>query len=387
MGNNQSNVREGLQFCSGNTDPLARRFMVDKDFRVDFSCKRNIERELTTSPKHQWSNRYSDEVTTKYYQKREIRTSQQPVRDENWQQQKQEEFCDFSLPVKLQKDTSEIQVEVQKDNVTENSERTAFKGIFGDVVLYKNNVSYEDCSGEEFNETFIPKLLQKTFPMGISFGGLTKSVWFKDITDRDACFDTMTQNLLPPYASTVSNPYLYNIPNSMQSVSVEEKDKLKVFDGVCGNDVIVRRNGPVSYTDINGEKHCVSYNRNKIEKCFPHGICFGGLSRSIWLKDEIERDLCYLLMQMVGETAENEEPDEEKTFPGLYGNIVLRSEYEVEYTSLVGNRVTAVWYDPRTIRTVFPMGVTGGGLPSTIWFKDMEDLDNCITAMKKDVIM
>jgi len=383
MGNNQSNVREGLQFCSGNTDPLARRFMVDKDFRVDFSSKRNIEKELMTSPKSQMSKRYSNEVT-KYYQKRETCTSQQPVRDENWQQQKQEEFCDFILPVKLHKDTPKIQVETQKKNFVENTERTAFKGIFGDVVLNKNHVSYKDCSGEEFDETFNPKSLKKTFPMGISYGGLTKSLWFKDTTDRDACFDIMTGNLPPSYAAVKNNPSIYRIPNG-QSVSVDEKDKLKVFDGICGNDVIVRKNGPVSYTDIDGEKHCVSYNRNTIQKCFPKGICFGGLDRTIWLKDEIERDLCYLFMRMVGDTAENKEPDEEKTFPALCGTVVVRSGYEVEYTSLGGDRVTAVWYDPRAIRTVFPLGVTGGGLPSTIWFKDMEDLDNCITAMKKDV--
>jgi len=381
MGNNQSNVREGLQFCSSNVDPLARRFMVDKDFRVDFSCNRNIEKELMTPPEFQWSKRYNDEVVTEYSQKREIRMSQQPVRHDNWQQQKQEEFCDFIEPVKHQKDKPKIQVVAQEKNVTENNKRT-FEGIFGDVVLNEDRVSYKDCSGEEFNEMFNPKLLKKTFPMGISYGGLTKSVWFKDIADRDACFETMTGYLPPSYAAVMSNPSLFSIPNDMP-VSVEE-DKHKVFDGICENNVIVRRNGSVSYTDINGEQHCVSFNRNKIQKCFPHGICFGGLTRTIWLKNEIERDLCYVFMQTVGETDEIEE-DEKETFTGLFGSVVLRSGHEVEYTSLAGDRVKAVWYDPGTIRTVFPMGITGGGLPSTIWFKDMEDLDDCMTAMKQDV--
>jgi len=379
MGNNQSNVLEGLQFCSSNADPLAKRFMVDKDFRVDFSRKRNIEKELTT-----WSKRKNDEVSTKHPHIRELRMSQQPVHDGNWQQQTQEEFCDFTVPAKLQKGTPKIKVEAKEKNVTENNERFTFDGIFGDVDLNKDHVSYMDSSGEEFNETFSPESLQKTFPMGISFGGLTKSLWFKDITNRDACFKTMTGYLPPSYDAVMSNPSFYNIPNENQSVCFEEKDKVKVFDGIGGNDVIVCRNGPVSYTDINGVKHCVSYNRINIQKCFPHGICFGGLSRTIWLKDEIERDLCYILMQMVGETGENKEQDEEKTFLGIYGSVVLRSDYEVEYTSLVGDRVIT-GYDPRAIRTVFPMGVTGGGLPTTIWFRDMEVLDNCITTMRQDV--
>jgi len=383
MGNNQSNVREGLQFCSSNTDPLARRFMVDKDFRVDFSCKRNMEKELTMSPpKPQWSNRYSDEVTTKDYQKREIRTSQQPVHDGNWQQQEQEKFCDFIGSAKLQKVAPKTQVEVQEKNVTENIERTTFEGIFGDIVLNKDHISYKDSSGKEFNEKFSPESLQKTFPMGVSFGGLTKSLWFKDITHRDACFETMKWYPPPSYDAVMSNPSLYDLRNDIQSVCAEEKDELKVFDGICGNDVIVHRNGHVCYTDLKGGKHIAIYNRNKIQKCFPSGICFGGLMGTIWLKDEVERDSCYTLMQMGGETGKNEEQDE-KTFTGLYGSVVRRAGYEVEYTSLMGDRLIAV-YDPRAIRTVFPMGVTGGGLPSTIWFKNMGDLDNCITAMKKD---
>jgi len=57
----------------------------------------------------------------------------------------------------------------------------------------------------------------------------------------------------------------------------------------------------VVYTDIDGEKHRVNYSKYKIDKCFPHGICFGGIPRTIWLKDETERDLCFMLMQLIGE--------------------------------------------------------------------------------------
>merc|ERR1719233_1293648 len=131
---------------------------------------------------------------------------------------------------------------------------------------------------------------------------------------------------------------------------------MKVFDGIQGNDVVVYQNNTVQYTDLDGIKHSLVYNRHTIQKCFPQGICFGGLVRAIWLTDEIERDLCFTFMKVTGEF--KEEKGEEITFPGLYGSVVLKEE-TLNFTTICGERITAVCYDPNSIYRVFPLGISG----------------------------
>jgi len=375
MGNQQSSVSEGLQFCSTRSHPLAKSLMVDKNFRIDYvSSKRYSEEDQFSFAKaqpftHQRiksnpSNNRQSQV------KCERHVHQQRARDENRQQQKQEELEHRIVSLdhsKFQKGPPEVVVQQERG--------TVYEGIFGRIVLNNKCVCYRDGTGNEFNEEYDRKKLRKTFPMGISYGGLSQSLWFKDIEERDACFGIMTKDF-PPCTAAMSNPSHHSVPN----MKYKEAKDVKEFDGLQG-DVFVHQDGCVVYTDLNGEQHFVNYANDKIQKCFPNGICFGGLPKAIWLKDNTERDQCYKQMQLVGQSVEEEEKTVEKTFPGLYGNVTLRSFSEVKFTSLAGAQVTAVRYDTKMIRRVFPMGISGGGLPSTIWFREMEDREDCINAM------
>jgi len=410
MGNDQSSVGGGSHFCSTSVDPLAERFMVDKDFRVDYmSTERNMWEQPSSKFEPFSSICHNVKVIPKntsncqnIFQNREYREQQQRrMCDGDWQQLKQEDMY-----------SSSESVTVVPEDFGVNDETTVFEGIFGDVTLNGGHIAYKDGAGREYQEVFNAQLLQRTFPMGISLGGLSRSILFKDVRDRDACFDKMTGDLPPSYVEKISNPAKYSL-----SITRE-------FNGINGYKIVVHPDSRVFYYDIDGEKYSARYNRYKISKCFPHGICFGGLPKTIWLKDESERDRCHVFMQMNRETEEIEEPSEEKAliqsleekaltrkaddtkqrldekvkdereseenvpaekkiFRGLYGNVVLKANHhEVEYTSLMGDRVSVVWYDPLMIRKVFPMGITDGGLTSTIWFSEMEDMENCLGAMK-----
>jgi len=382
MGVQQSSVREGLQFCSTNVDPLAERFMADRDFRVGYiSSKRNMEKDQSQFEAQMLKHNNEQGMTMNrsngqyVFHKSVKHVHQQQKCSTEEQQQKQEDVHEKAT-------NGHAEVAVTNDKV-ENVEAVKFieeglvyEGVFGDVTLKNGFITYSDRAGREFHGVFDAQTLQKTFPMGISFGGPNSILWFKDIRGRDECFDKMTGNLPPSYAEVMRNPAKY-IPYPDKTLG-----ETKAFDGIQGYDVIVHPNSSVSYTDIDGEYHCASYNSHKIQKCFPHGICFGGLPRTIWLKDEIERDLCYVMMQMTRNTKTIEKPSKEKAFEGLYGSVILKSYHEVDYTSLVGGRVNATWYNPQMIRRVFPMGITGGGLPSTIWFEEAEEMENCIEAMQ-----
>jgi len=365
MGNQQS--QDGPQFCSTKPHPLATRFMVDKAFRVDYVPLKTKNTEVVRIPRQQ--------------QLRVVH--QQRVPNTRTQQQMQEEHVDISSKdpemLKIQKINLQVQVEPeihQKVNVKEIG-NAVFKGVYGDICLLSNRfVKYTDIVGNNYREKYNSQKIQKIFPMGISCGGLSKSLWFKDVDERDACFDTMIGYLPPSYAAVMANPEKYNIPDwLMPPKNKKDSCNFKVFDGIHGNDVVVYQGNHVKYTDLDGLKHSVSYKGDRIKKCFPSGICFGGLDRTIWLTDEIERDLCFALMQVIGEKEE-----EEKTFPGLYGRVVLKAN-EVYFTSLVGERIRAAWYDSKSIQRVFPMGISGGGLPHSIWFKEMGDMENCFKAM------
>lgn len=361
MGNQQS--RDELQFCTTRTHPLASRFMVDKAFRVDYATLQTKNME-TMRPKQQ--------------QLRVVH--QQRMRDAGTQQQVQEESIDVPVKVidmfKIPTINIEAYVEPEVD-AKKIRTKCAFEGVFGNVSLLSDGlVEYTDIIGYVYREKYDSEKIQKTFPLGISYGGLSKSIWFKDVEDRDNCFDTMTGVLPPSYTDVIANPEKYSIPDALIP-SKNEKDScnIKVFDGIKGNKVLVYKGNHVKYTDLDGAKHSVSYNKDRIRKCFPHGICFGGLDRTLWLKDEIERDLCFILMQVIGE-----EKEEEKSFSGLYGNVTVKAN-EVSFTSLVGERITAAWYDAKSVYRVFPMGISGGGLPHSIWFKEIDDMDMCFKAM------
>jgi len=369
MGNQQSHG--GPQFCSIRPHPLTERFMVDKDFRVNYASFKNQNTERPT-------------------EQRQLRVvHQQRTPDSGRQQQVQVESKDMLLrdPAMLKKPTIKLQVQVEPDvwecvGAKEISKECVFEGIFGTISLTANGfVQYTDICGTDFLEKYESDQIQKTFPMGISYGGLSKSLWFKNGEERDECFDIMAKDLPHFYASVIANPENYNVPGWLiPQKKNEDSSNMKVFDGIQGNDVVVYQDNTVQYTDLDGVKHSVVYKRHTIKKCFPHGICFGGLDRAIWLSDETERDLCFMVMQVTGES--KDEKDEEITFPALYGSVVLREE-KVNFTSLVGERITAVRYDPKSIYRVFPLGITGGGLPHSIWFKDINDMENCFNAMEQ----
>jgi len=367
MGNQQS--QDAPQFCSTKPHPLAARFAVDKAFRVDYVTLKTKNTEAMRMPRQQQL----------------LAVHQQRVSNTDSQQQIQEEYVDIPLnqpeTLKIQMENLRVQVEPElcQKKINLKKSKVVYQGIYGDICLLPSGlVEYNDISGYNYCEEYNPKKIQKIFPLGIFNGGISKSLWFKNIDDRDACFDTMIGDLPPSYDEVMANPEKYNIPDCLIPPKKKKNScNFTVFDGIQGNDVVVYKGNHVKYTDLDGVKHSVSYKRDYIKKCFPHGICFGGLDRTIWLSDEIERDLCFMLMQVVGEKKEKEE-----TFPGLYGTVVLRDS-EVSFTSLVGERIQGAWYNSKSIQRVFPMGISGGGLPHAIWFKEMGDLENCFKAMVK----
>lgn len=335
----------GLQLCSTGNSELAERFMVDKDFRIDYrSTKQNME----FLPRQQPG----------------LVQCQQRVWDTACQQQEPEVVV--KIPTKI-----DIQVVPEVKNVPEALEKM-FEGLFGDVKLMPDGfVQYTDILGMKYSEPFDPEGIRKSFPSGISLGGLTKSLWFKDGTERDSCFAGMNKVVITSLESA----------EPVKPEGEEEGDKPNVFDGIQGSKVFVYPNNRVEYTDIHGQKHNVSYRMSKIQKCFPNGICFGGLPTTIWLNQAQERDQCFLFMKNQQEE-ETQQEEEERLFTGLYGSVSVKTDYEIEFTSLMGDRVLCS-YDPRRIRRVFPMGITSVSIPTTVWFEEMENCESCYRAMKE----
>jgi len=332
MGNHQG---MGLQICTTNHSDLAERFMVDKDFRIDYKNTEMLPLQR-----------------------------QQRVLDVACQQQEPEKVMKVQIP------EANVQI-VKEEKYASAAEEKTFKGLFGDVKLQIDGfVEYVDSTGKKRREAFSRKDIRKTFPLGISLGGLTKSLWFKDAWERDICFE---------YMSATSDE---DVPEAETSDCEEAEDNCnyKVFVGIKGNKVFVYPDNHVVYTDVDGETHNVSYKASKLQKCYPNGICFGGLPRTIWLNEDLERDRCFRLMNE-GESQAIVE-DWDKEFTGLYGNVTLKPDYEIEFTSLNGERVKCS-YDPRRIRKVYPMGITSNTLPTTIWFEETKDCDSCFSAMKE----
>lgn len=362
MGNQQS--QDGPQFCSTTPHPLAARFMVDKAFRVDYVTLKTKNTEVMRIPKQQ------------------LVTHRQRVSNTGTEQQIQEEYIDVLVKqpemLTIEKKNLQDEEEWAYQQAKVNESGIMFQGMYGDVLLLPSGfVVYKDIAGYHYREEYDPKRTQKIFPKGISCAGITKILWFKDLTDRNACFDTMIGDLPPSYDEVMANPEKYNIRDLPPPKWKKGSCNFKVFDGLQGSEVVVYKGNHVKYTDLDGVKHSSNYQKDYIKKCFPQGICFGGLDRTIWLADEAERDRCFLLMQMGGGT------EEEKNYPGLYGTVILKKN-EVSFTSLVGERIQAAWYDSQSIQRVFPMGISGGGLPHSIWFKEMGDMENCFNAMMQN---
>jgi len=357
MGNRQG---LGVQLCSTENDLLTERFMVDKDFRIDYkSGMRNMERIPT-----------QEKCFTQHQQRAVCADSQQ---------QESEDFVEVPV-IKMEiPQTQNLQsvMEVQK------SQEKIFEGLYGNVILQANGVvQYMDCNGNKYEEKFDREGIRKTFPMGISLGGLTKSLWFKNTAERDKCNANMT------YVHNIANSQSINHtsvsePECLEGEGKFENKKSIVFDGIQGNDVIVYITNDVMYTDIEGRKHSVSYKRSKIKKCYPNGICFGGLPRTLWLDSERERDQCYIVMKnCCEEKNQQKEVETERVFGGLYGSVVVKPDFEVAFNSLRGDRLECS-YDPRKIRKVFPLGISSVTFPSNIWFEETDDCERCYQAMKK----
>jgi len=345
MGNQQV---LGLQACSAANSDLVERFMVDKDFRIDY---RAVKQNMEFQPRQQLGS----------VQRQQI------ILVDSSQQQEPEEI------VKMPQQKIGTQLLVESKNVQVKS-KTVFEGLYGNVKLTDDGfVQYEDSRGMKYSEPFDPKRITKSFPSGISCGGLTKSVWFKDVAERDACFAGMSK------ATKLKN----NEPATPKFESEGDNANYEVFNGIQGNEVVLFPVSRAEYTDIHGQRRSVSYNSSRIKKCFPNGICFGGLPSTMWLNDEFQRDKCFNCMKKQEQQEEDmHQKEEEKSFTGLYGVVTLKADYEVEFNSLLGDKVTCS-YDPRRIRKVFPMGLTSMSIPTTIWFSEMDDCESCYREMKK----
>lgn len=320
---------------------------------------------------------------------------------------------DLPLPALEETETEDLEKDMKDRNMD------CFDGLFGNVIVHENGlILYTDINGEKFCEEFDAGSVSKCFPLGITGGDLPKTIWFNDIIQRDSCFDAMTAQLKdvsdpPSYDEVMSMPDKFSLLEDSETVIAtcsspvsgfaasslsyslldaetetedesDPDDHIKVFEGLGGMQVIVHEDNLVLFTDINGNKHCQNYNPHSLHKVFPSGISGGGLPKSIWFDESQERDLCYALMQWnmdeVDESIEVEpEPQE---FTGLYGMVTLKHNGEIEYTSLTGENVVST-FDPETLAPTFPMGISYGGLPKTIWFDSPEDRQTALKAMRE----
>jgi len=255
-----------------------------------------------------------------------------------------------------------------------------FEGAFGNVIVNKNGLLlYTDISGKKHCEEFDRDGVEKIFPMGISYVGFTKSIWFKDGSTRDDCFD-LIKSLPPSYSTVIANPSNFCLTEDA------DYDKMKVFEGINDTNVVVQAENIVCYADHDHNRQCVKYNEHKIHKCFPNGIYGGGLPRTIWFNEDVERDRCFMLMKWNIE--EESVPAQvgvvqplQQVYAGLYGDVVLYPDSQIEFTSLQGVPMIC-FYEASEIQEVFPNGISYGGLYKSIWFRDIEERDNCVAAMR-----
>jgi len=341
MGNQQ-----GLQLCTTYQDNLlTERFMLDKDFRIDYKNTEILPRKEFGSVQHQ--QRFVNVAC---------------------QEQEPEETTKVQIP------KSEIQIVTEARDVIAPDQKL-FEGLFGDIILPMDGfVQYTDSTGRKRRDVFDRVEIRKIFPLGISLGGLTKSLWFKEARERDLCFQCMSAN--PVEIGSESDVVVV-------SEAAEDDHNYVAFAGIEGNDVFVYPDNRVVYTDIDGKAHNVSYMKSKIQKCYPNGICFGGLPRTIWFNEKADQEICFFLMkQLQQEQGHFSDKEEDRMFTGIYGDVILKPDYEIEFTSLMGDRLI-IDYDPRKIRKVFPMGITSSTFPTAIWFEEMEECESCFKAMKE----
>jgi len=247
-----------------------------------------------------------------------------------------------------------------------NDYLAVFEGLHGNVTIKKQGtLSYTDINGTEHSEDYDRDVIRKIFPMGISIGGLTKSIWFKHGSTRDEAFDFLS-SLPPSFNVVMNNPSKYVLPEDDNW----DDDAIRMFDGINGRKVVVHSDNLVLFTDIDNKKHCLHFNPYKIKKCFPYGIHGRDLPRTIWFDKPKDRDQCFMAMRLI----------EEKLFNGLNGTVFLHSDSQIEYTSLSGDRMKC-FYVAREIQETFPHGISFGGLPKTIWFPDINECKKCIEAM------
>lgn len=172
---------------------------------------------------------------------------------------------------------------------------TVFEGVYGNVIIKERLVLYTDLRGKQYCEEYDRETVEKIFPMGIAFGGLSKSIWFKDGFGRDDAFELM-MSIPPSYEAVMSNPAKFAIDQHDLQVNAND-DNMMIFEGFNNRNVIVHDENLVLYTDLDNNKHCVSYIKDDIKKCFPYGICYGGLPKAVWFNDEMERDECFTLLK------------------------------------------------------------------------------------------
>jgi len=441
MGNTEST---GLKMCSGNSlytytgDRTSLKEQMNMQ-RVGYQPKLKTKPQVKVIPAPQYRKQVSQQqMGQRQRQQRQdvYKLQNRPLEiqviPEPAQQAQQEALKDptFNVYVDCIKDKlaenlplPPLEGTETEDLATDMKERNmeCFDGLFGNVIVHSNGlILYTDINGEKFCEEFDAGSAAKCFPLGITGGDLSKSIWFNDIIERDSCFDAMTARLKdisdpPSYDEVVKQPrkftllddsetvmatcsspvagfaassLSYSLVDATESETEEESDDpddhIKVFEGLGGMQVIVHEDNLVLFTDINGNKHCQNYNPHSLNKVFPSGISGGGLPKSIWFDDGQERDLCYALMQWnmdeVDEAMEVEpEPQE---FEGLYGSVTLKHNGEIEYTSLTGEEVVTS-FDPETLSPTFPMGISYGGLPKTIWFDSPDDRQAALKAMRE----
>jgi len=447
MGNTEST---GLKMCSGNSlytytgDRTSLKEQMNMQSRVGYKPTLTKTIPAPQFRQHQVSQQQMGQ-RQRQQQQDFYKELQQPLEIEviEPKQQAQQEAPTFNVYVDCIKDklAEDLPLPALEENETEDLAKDmkdrnmeCFDGLFGNIIVHDSGlVLYTDINGEKFCEEFDAGSVSKCFPLGITGGDMSKSMWFDDIIARDSCFDAMTlrhnsvwtaqlkdvsdppsyeevieepckftprelddsetviaQTCSSPVAGFASSSLSYTLVDALSETEsdcesdFDPDDHIKCFEGLGGMQVIVHEDNLVLFTDINGKKHCDNYNPHGLSKVFPSGITGGGLPKSIWFDDGQERDLCFALMQWnmdeVDEAMEVEpEPQE---FMGLYGQVVLNHNGEIEYTSLTGDQVKTT-FDPDTLQPTFPMGISYGGLPKTIWFDSAGQRSEALEAMKE----
>merc|ERR1719419_967186 len=147
-------------------------------------------------------------------------------------------------------DVQEEIVDYSKANLS------TFDGVFGNVIInMKGPVLYTDITGKQHCEYFDKETIEKIFPMGISFGGFTRSIWFKDGVSRDEAFQVMI-SMSPTCKAKVDNSAMCDLVEN-EANKYTNDDNMKIFEGLNKNNVIVHADNLVLYTDLDKNKHCV----------------------------------------------------------------------------------------------------------------------------------